>query len=185
MLLFARTLIPALPRLSEWRTVALASSAFPASLADLAVDSLHFLPRTDLTTWQGVVGAPLSRMPAFSDYSIMDPSLLVGPLRAGAAAIRYTLDDLWMIVKRQSLSAGKGYGQYNDASAILAARSEFLGPGHCRGCDFIAACAAGGSTGNQTTWRSVATCHHLTKTTQQLAILPASGAPIGPRPAAP
>jgi len=185
MRLFARTMLPALPRVGEWRTLTIASSAFPDSLTNLATDTEHFVARDDFLLWQSVIGAALPRLPSLGDYAITDPTILRGPMRAGAAAIRYTLDDLWMIVKRQSLSATPGYGQFNDASAILAARSEFMGAEHCKGCEFIASCGAGGPRGNQTTWRTVGTCHHLTKTTQQLASLGGTAVPSAPPPATP
>jgi T4 beta protein len=172
-LVAARGLLPALPHLGQWRSFTAASGAFPESLVGIASDSEHLVERLDWKLWLALDSAGLPRTPTFGDHAIGHPSLLDADPRdlRPAANIRYTADGDWLVVKRRWVR--RGFDQFRDASQILRSRGEYAGSGHCRGCEFIDACAGGGGgTGNLTTWRAVGTCHHLTTVLSQLASLP-------------
>jgi hypothetical protein len=171
--LAASAIVPTLPYLQDWRTFTLASGGFPADLSAVKAQSVQRLPRCDWTMWQTVSGRALPRMPAFGDYAISHPELSDPDPRTmrASATIRYTADDVWVVVKERWLRYG--YDQFRQASSRLKAQPEWAAATHCPGCEFIDACAAGGSTtGNLTVWRRVGTVHHLTHTVAQLASLP-------------
>lgn len=171
--LTASLLVPTLPYLSDWRSFTLAAGGFPVDLAGVEAETVRRLPRCDYGIWQTVVSRTLPRLPAFGDYAINHPSLSdIDPrTMRPSATIRYTADDTWVIVKGRWVTR-YGYEQFNTGSAMLMTLPEWEGQTHCAGCEFIHACAAGGSTGNLTVWRRVGTAHHLTHTAAQLANLP-------------
>jgi hypothetical protein len=170
--LAASAIIPTLPYLNDWRTFTLVSGGFPVNLSEIKTDSIHRLARCDWTLWQTVISRNPPRLPAFGDYGIGHPELteLDPRIIRPTAAIRYTADDEWVIVKRRSTQ--HGFDQFQTASATVLSQPEWEGKAHCGGCSFIDACAAGGPTGNLTTWRRVGTLHHLTHTAVQLSNLP-------------
>lgn len=171
ILLAARVLIASFPGLADWRSLTVASGAFPQFLMDISPDSEHVFDRLDWRLWRAIASADGPRVPAFADYVIAHPALLDADPRTlrPTASIRYTTDPAWLIIKRRWVR--HGYEQFRTASGILVARTEYEGVDHCRGCEFVNACAAGGPTGSLTTWRAVGSCHHMTHTAEQLASL--------------
>lgn len=170
--LAATAVIPTLPFLRDWRSFTLASGGFPTDLTSVKAQSVDRLPRSDWALWETVSSRSMPRLPAFGDYAIGHAELTDPDPRTirPSATIRYTADDVWVIVKGRWVRYG--YDQFHDASLTLMAQPEWMSNGHCDGCAFIDACAAGGPTGNLTTWRRVGTVHHLTQTAEQLASLP-------------
>lgn len=168
----AKALLPTLPYLADWRSLTLASGAFPRDLRDVSANSEERIERHDWRLWRAIDQAQLPRNPTFGDYAISHPELFDPDPRMirPSVAIRYAAPSHWLIVKRRWIR--QGFDQYRDASAILLNEPENQGSGHCRGDAFIDACAAGGPTGNLTTWRCVGTSHHLTTTVRELASLP-------------
>jgi hypothetical protein len=171
--LAASTVMPTLPYLEDWRSITLASGGFPVDLISIKTNSVDRVPRCDWTMWTSVSSRHQPRLAAFGDYAISHPELTELDPRVvrPSATIRYTATDYWVIVKGR-WAQKYGFDQFNACSATLIALAEWSGPTHCEGCVFIAACAAGGPTGNLTTWRRVGTVHHLTHTAGQLANLP-------------
>jgi hypothetical protein len=168
----AGALLPTLPHLVDWRSLTLASGAFPRDLSSVPAESEELFDRHDWRLWRAVDGSSVPRKPTFADFAINHPGLSDPDPRTmrPSASIRYATDTQWLLVKRRWVR--HGYDQYRDASAIVVGHAEYSGATHCRGDVFIDACAAGGPTGNLTTWRAVGTCHHLRKTVETLASLP-------------
>lgn len=69
--------IDLIPSLDEWRTLTVASSAFPLGLSPLVRDQWNPSPRVEWRGWrQLVTGAKRpSRLPAYGDYTIAHPNL--------------------------------------------------------------------------------------------------------------
>jgi hypothetical protein len=172
--LAASVLLPNLHRLSDWRTLTLASGAFPKDLTSLDPDSQGRFPRLDWRLWERLRARDLPRHPAFGDYAIAHPELLDSDPRTlrPTASIRYSTPEYWRIVKRRWIQ--KGFDQFQTASSILMQHEDYRGDDHCQGDEFIASCAGGGKTGNLTTWRAVGTCHHLAVVAGQLSSSPGS-----------
>jgi hypothetical protein len=168
----AGALLPALPHLTDWRSLTLASGAFPRDLSNVPADSEELIDRHDWRLWRAVDSSSVPRKPTFADFAINHPGLFDPDPRTmrPSAGIRYAADAQWLIVKRRWVR--HGYDQYRDASQIVLGRPEYCGAVHCRGDAFISACAAGGQTGNLTTWRAVGTSHHVQRTVDAIASLP-------------
>jgi hypothetical protein len=164
------TILRALPRRDEWRTVTIAATAFPQSLSGLPADAITLLPRTEWEVYQGLVAAALPRLPDFGDYAIahpepveMDPRLM-----RISAQIRYTSDSKWLVVRGRN-TREHGWGQTQALSAELMARAEFSRD-HCPTDTFIVRRAAGQEgPGQATTWRRLGTLHHLVLVVEQLS----------------
>jgi len=168
----AGALLPALPHLADWRSMTLASGGFPRDLSGVDPDSEERLERHDWRLWRTVDSSGVPRKPTFGDYAINHP-ILADPdprMIRPSVSIRYAAESHWLIVKRRWVR--HGFDQFRDASAIVRMQPESRAGSHCRGDSFIDACAAGGPTGNLTTWRAVGTNHHLQVTIEALASLP-------------
>lgn len=166
------TILRALPRLAEWRTLAIAATAFPQSLTGLAANSITQIPRAEWQVYLGLAAAGLPRLPDFGDYAIshpepveMDPRLM-----RISAQIRYTAADDWLVARGRN-TRDFGWGQTEQLAKALVGRTEFM-KGHCKGDKVIEARAAGkGSSGSAMTWRRDGTIHHLELVVEQLTTL--------------
>jgi hypothetical protein len=169
----AAAIVPTLPHLDYWRTFTLASGAFPEALSEIGADSTARLERADWRLWQSVCARKLPRTPAFGDYAVGHPDLLDPDPRKikFSAAIRFAAASEWVIVKGRSIEKGT-FAQFHALSDTASKLPEYEWNGPCDGCAFIYSCAGGGGPGNLTSWREVATVHHLTLTAAQLANLP-------------
>ena len=149
---------PALPHVGVWRTTTLLLAAFPASLAGIP-RGVSRKPRTDWAVYQ----ACSSTGARFGDYAISNPELIeVDPrLMRQSASVRYTGGSEWLVVKGKGVRK-VGWSQTTGLCQQLMAEPEYCGPPFSTGDQFIADVAAGlGGPGNATTWRQVATNHHI------------------------
>jgi hypothetical protein len=89
-----------------------------------------------------------------------------------SAAIRYTADDEWLIVRGTSVRSGAKFGQFHGLARTLVAQPQYLGTAFSWGDKFIDDCSRGGKTGNLTTWRKVGMNHHIEFVATQIAALP-------------
>lgn len=173
----ARAYLTLLPLLTQWRTVTLASCAFPANMAGIPSNGTTTIERTDWLTWQQLHAqrSGLARLPTFGDYAIQHPVPLEGfdpRYMASSANIRYTLDDSWLVLKGSSLRRTPGSNQYSALATALIARQEFMQAGHCVGCHDITQCAGGAPLmANPTAWRRIGTVHHLSHVRLQIGRL--------------
>lgn len=179
--LVASNLLRALPFQDDWRTLTASFSAFPAELsAVVALHSEQLLPRADAEAWTRLVTrVGQGRVPTFGDYGADSPNFLdVDPrFLKMVANIRYTTQAAWLVLRGGLLTGAgaPGFGQFHDLAARLRDRDEYRGPEFSRGDHIIYECAARRmGPGNATTWREVATSHHLTHVVDSLAT---TGAP--------
>lgn len=156
------------------RTVTLLATSFPSSLANLKLP-LEFLPRREWMLYKALVAAlPANlRCPGFGDYVIAAVTFAQGDMRfmRGSPNVRYTVDDGWLVAKakRQKTGANQAYPALCGA---IVASGQFLGAGFSEGGNYIDGCRVGTEKlGNQTTWKWVATNHHITKIVADLAKL--------------
>lgn len=174
-----RDLINGLANIAAWRTLTVASGAFPADLSTVATGTMGLLPRLDAQLWQDLRARPLMREPDFGDYAIQHPALPSGAGFAPAPQIRYTVDTAWRIHKG-SKKDPRSNRQFFDICAALVASGEYAGAALSWGDQHIARAAASASgseqvgPGNATTWRQVGTSHHLATVVNRLAT---TGAP--------
>jgi hypothetical protein len=170
--LAAQSIISLLANVSDWRGLIFAGTGFPSEMP--GPSTLTLAPRTEWMVWQQLAKhhKRLSRLPTFGDYAISSPDLLddVDPrMMKLSAAIRYTTDSDWLLIKA-GLLRKKGFGQFHDLSKLLLGRPEYKGSSHCWGDEYVSLCAVRTQQpGSLMTWRKVGTNHHLTLVQQQVA----------------
>jgi hypothetical protein len=179
--------VPNLPSLAAWRSVTFAASSFPNTLSAAGVGRAT-ITRAEWEAYQLLLNTPPGgRLLSFGDYGIAYPVYESVPY-AGAAAIRYTINDDWLIYRGRSVQGPRfgGYAQFHALCQQLVRDPEYRGAAFSWGDGLIDRCAQQQvGTGNLTTWRSVGTNHHIALVARQLAShrAPSSGAappPVGP-----
>ena len=173
-----RANIDLIPNLDEWRTLTVASSAFPLGLMPLERNTWNPAPRLDWRGWRALTTASRrpKRLPAYSDYAIAHPALPPEGIATILAQLRYATPDSWIIWKgRNAINdpLNEGFNQFFSICADLVSRPEYRGANFSWGDAEIAQKAANvGSCGNAQTWRQIGTSHHLETVLDQIANLP-------------
>ncbi|WP_223644412.1 beta family protein [Corallococcus sp. EGB] len=181
--------IAGLPHLASWRTLSLAGSGFPKTLAGLMSGQLMTTPRSEWVLWTGIVQhllAMKTRVPTFSDYGItfhdspeVDPRVM-----RPSQNIRYTISNEWLVIKGLVLRTGVGMPPHQLCQAVRS-HTAFCGPAFSHGDNHIDRCAQQlTGPGNLTTWREMGTNHHLTFVVRQIASQTALSVPVVPGPVA-
>ena len=165
-----------LPDPSAWKTITVSSSAFPENLGAVPPRSVESLPRVELQLRDELASRKrkIPRFPTFGDYGICHPDLLDFDPRTHtpSAAIRYTTERKWLIVKAGSIKKHK-LEQFRQLSDTLRKRPEYYGENYSWGDRYISECAdCNVGHGNLTTWRQVGTNHHVTLVANQIASSP-------------
>lgn len=168
------TLLSLVPMLNRWRTLTIAGTAYPESVATVK-PPFERRPRHEWVAYRVFVGTlgQETRIPTFGDYAVAHPDPVELDMRMikPFAKLRYTIDDAWHIGRGTPVRT-QGFGQYQQMCATLVAQPYFSGAGFSAGDAHIAACAAGSvATGNLSTWVWVSTNRHLTKVAADLASL--------------
>jgi hypothetical protein len=169
-----RANIDLIPSLDEWRTLTVASSAFPLGLSSLVRDQWNPSPRIDWHGWRQIVTAPKrpNRLPSFGDYAIAHPDLPPEGQATILAQLRYATEDTWLIWKGRN-AIQHGYDQFFAICSDLVQRPEYRGRDFSWGDAEIAQKATSvGSSGNAETWRRIGTNHHVETVLDQLSNLP-------------
>jgi hypothetical protein len=169
-----------IPRLDAWRSIIVASGAFPKDLQAFK-PGIHKIPRSDWHKWkQQIASTRLARKPTFSDYTIqygkyVEPVDHCNP----SASIRYTLDDDWLIMRGEAIIAKKGKDKENGPGStqwiahamLLRDGGEFCGSDFSDGDAYIFAMSqkTGKPCGTPMTWIRAGLNHHLTLVSRQIA----------------
>lgn len=161
-----------LPRLREWRSLALAMSAFPpmSGLRDL-----HRFERVEWLIWDRLrTEGGIDRMPTFGDYAVEGAghgsNIDAMFLRNTPPSIRYTHGDHWIVVRGQRTDERALATQYSEmARRHMVGAAFFEGVEHCDGClAVVAAARRAARAGDRTAWRRHGALHHLTVVTGQI-----------------
>jgi Beta protein len=158
----------------DWRRVVLAGASFPEDLSEVSAATVQALPRNEWALWQMLHRSPkkIGLRLIFGDYAISHPiakELDPRTMRM-SASVRYTTENAWMVVKGRNVRQF-GYDQYYDLSRIIHDHADYAGESFSWGDDYIAKCARREEgPGNATTWRKVATNHHISRVTQDLVV---------------
>ena len=168
-----QSIIARIPYLARWRTFTMIGTSFPSTMGELVIGPQEVV-RHEWRLYKHLVGALLQagrRLPTFGDYTIAHPDVAPLDMRKvkPAASIRYTVEDAWYILKGPNVR-DHGFAQYQDLCRLLTSARFFAGSGFSAGDDYIEGCANGTkTTGNLTTWRWVATNHHIQKVVADIA----------------
>lgn len=163
------------PYLEDWRKVIFSCTSFPMDLREAQRNTIMVVARTELAIWQNILSAnDVIRKPLFSDYGISNPDITdFDPLKMQMSAnIRYTGENVWHLVKGQSLKTKASSEQNVNLCQKIIKQDFFYGGNYSWGDEYIFKCANREvSPGNPTTWRKVGTNHHLTLTANQISNL--------------
>lgn len=171
----ASMVLTSLPTPDEWRSLTMAGGAFPLNLSGFKGEAR--IARADFDVWRALAinrAAELPRRPAFADYAVQhpEPEEVDPRLMKMSAAARYATPTEWLILKKKNVR-DHGFEQFHEIAADLVARPEFRGAAFSAGDGAIEECARETSgPGNATTWRKIATNHHLETVISQIANLP-------------
>ena len=161
-----------IPRVDGWRSLVLAGTGFPTTLAGMRPLDVTRVARAEWTLWRRLAKQlGHRRIPVFGDYGISSPAPPdVDPrIMKPSASVRYTADDAWVVFKGQNVK-DYGYDQFHDVCRRVLRAPEYSGREFSWGDRYIHDCAKRqASRGNLTTWRKVGTCHHLTFVVDQTA----------------
>jgi hypothetical protein len=184
-------LIDALPQLSEWRTLTISSSSFPANMTGIGQNKIEEREREEWLAWLVVRSKQQSvkRMPTYSDYAINHPEIsdLDFRLMNASPNIRYTDQINFVIAKGQAQPRKKkaitpeqkahreklaAKIQFPKLANMIKQHSSWKGAIFSWGDEFIDQCSRKECVGSPTDWRAVGTSHHIALVVQQLANLP-------------
>jgi hypothetical protein len=165
-----------------WRSITVASGAFPESMSAFSSVGEWTTPRLDRTIWVDVC-AQLhegERVPWFGDYAVQvpDPEAIDPRVMRMSANIRYTSTDDWLVLKGRTISGKNAKATYDEFRVLceeLVDHSLYRGETFSPGDRYIRECADQVETaGNAETWRRNGTSHHLAHVVHALA---ATGTP--------
>jgi hypothetical protein len=155
-----RSLVRDLERMGPWRSLVVASGAFPADLSAYAPRVLGERSRFDADLWAQIVArGRFESAIDFGDYAIAHPLLGAGVPFTAAPQLRYTTADKWLILKGRRNDPA-GYEQFYTICRTIADHEEFAGAA-LGGADARIANPTAYGPGNATTWRQIGTAHHL------------------------
>lgn len=167
----ANTFFRSIPNISAWRNLIMLASAFPTSMGIVQKNGTKQVDRVEWSVWKKIIADSLfKRLPHFGDYGIQHPDGVedFNPLyMTPSAAIRYTLDETWLLIKGESMK--QGGAQFRGLSKLLMSTDNYYGSTHCEGCTGVQQCASGELPAKSLeVWRKLGTAHHYTVVVEQL-----------------
>lgn len=153
------SLIRDLPSIGRWRTLTIASGAFPVDLSQYAANTVGKRPRYDAQLFDRVRGRTLPRVPDYGDYAVAHPVLAIGNAFSPPPQLRYTAAEHWLVLKGRKTDP-TGNAQFQRICHIIAAHPDFTGT-PTGDADRRIADGSRQGPGNGTTWRCIGTTHHL------------------------
>lgn len=153
-----------------WRSVTLASGAFPESISSFALGQATQLNRFDAMFFAHVTQGNPAITPDFGDYGINYPIFGVPPPRAPNPNLRYTDGLQWQVEReRKSLPGNQSF--FTLCRRVVQA-NYWAGRGYSAGDAEIERCSRStGSPGSATSWLSFGGSHHIAHVVDRLATL--------------
>jgi hypothetical protein len=154
----------------EWRQIVVTAGAFPADLSAIQPWVMGELQRFDAALWDHLRGRRrLVRYPVYGDYAVAHPILSNGPSFPAAPQLRYTVADRWIVLKGRR-NDPRGHEQFYEICDTIAGHPDFVG-GALGYADARIVNARRYGPGNASTWRELATIHHVDYVVQRLTNL--------------
>lgn len=167
---FAADLLRTLRRPDDWRKVIVTSGAFPADLSFIEAWRLGEPPRYDAQVHDRLQQRRrIPRLPLYGDYAVAHPSMTNGPAFPAPPQLRYTVADRWLTMKGRR-NDPRGHDQFYLVCEHIRNHPDFVGATLGKADDRIAHASQHGP-GNASTWRQIATTHHLDYVVQRLTTL--------------
>jgi hypothetical protein len=175
----AEEFLAAIPDHAAWRTFTLMGCAFPYSMRIVERNGHTIVERAEWKAWRDALHArrhEIARLPAFGDCGIQHPAGVEGfdpKTMPTSAAVRYTLDEDWLLIKGQSTRSTPPSQQFPRLARRLVSgdlSAHFAGCAHCAGCAGVSDASHGApALGSLQVWRRLGTIHHITTAVQALA----------------
>jgi Beta protein len=153
---------------APWRSVTIASGAFPGDLRGVAQGEVVSIRRRDVDLWRALrAGFAYGGELDYADYGVFHPHGTPNrngwrAARENQSQLRYTVQDRWLVLK------GAPKRDFPDLCRRVRALPEFT-PDLGAADQAIVAYASGWhGTGDSTTWRGISTAHHLDFVTDRL-----------------
>lgn len=161
------------PEFKKWKSFSICGGSFPpTNRIKIGVNEVR---RGEWAFFNKVVekmkGQDFERHINYGDYGIIAPGhFSFDPLKMDRSAnIRYTHNDIWYVIKGQSLKT-KGHEQYFDLAKKILTSSFYLGEAFSEGDAYLKKCGLRQtSTGNPTVWNKVGFNHHFSKVIEDLS----------------
>jgi hypothetical protein len=181
-----RILLDRVPNLRAWRSLTVASGAFPVDLQQRE-RGWSRISRDDWLSWKAQFfdESSIHRRASFSDYTIQwgqykEPVEHCNP----SVSVRYTLKDEWLIMRGEAPGSKSGSGKaerrpgleqwYGHAQLLCEDTQAFYGEGFIWGDAYIyEKSLRKGKPGNYETWLRAGINRHMTVVSRQIANLDA------------
>lgn len=151
-----------------WRSVTLASGAFPRSISNLALGQATQLDRYDAIFFANVIQNNPRIIPDFGDYGINYPIFGPTPPHAPNPNLRYT-SDLYWFVERESRRLPGNQSFFTLCQRVVQA-PYWAGRRYSAGDSEIERCSRStGSPGGATSWLQWGGSHHFAHVVDRLA----------------
>lgn len=152
--------------INDFKEVFFAATSFPINLSSCKTNSITRIERIEMVIKDHFENSPtkISRIPKFADYCVSNPEIgEIDPrLMTMSAAVRYTVEDAWYIFKAASVKK-YSFEQFYDLAKEITSSNVYYGEEFSWGDNLIyQKSKRTGGTGNPTTWRQIATNHHIT-----------------------
>ena len=153
-------------KINDFKEVFFAATSFPINLSSCKTNSITRIERIEMVIKDHFENSPtkISRIPKFADYCVSNPEIgEIDPrLMTMSAAVRYTVEDAWYIFKAASVKK-HSFEQFYDLAKEITSSTVYYGEEFSWGNNLIyEKSKRTGGTGNPTTWRQIATNHHIT-----------------------
>nr|WP_248286871.1 beta family protein [Brevundimonas pishanensis] len=157
------------------RSSVVLGASFPETLTALTLP-IQTIDRLEWRLYKTLITALTAqeRRPAFGDYAVAAIDFPRGDMRfmRGSPNIRYTVRDGWLVARTKRLKGQTNHAYPSLCQSIITS-GQYRGPTFSQGSAYISGCHAGTETrGNATTWKWVATNHHITVVVDDLSRIP-------------
>jgi hypothetical protein len=148
-----------------WRSVTVASGAFPVDLRNAAQGEVTAFKRWDVDLWRALQAGNADTRLDYADYGVAHPRTAGDRGWRAPPQLRYTVPGRWLVLR----AAAKRPREFPDVCRRIRALPEFT-PDLGAADQAIVAYGSGWyGPGNATTWRGISTAHHLDFVTHRLA----------------
>jgi hypothetical protein len=155
------------PEFLNWKSFTVCGGSFPKTNLLKAGEST--VPRGEWTFYRKLISKikeqEFNRHINYGDYGIIAPGHFKFDFKKmdRSANIRYTHDDVWFVVKGNSIKLN-GNGQYIGLAKDIVKSDYFLGEHFSDGDSHLKKCTLkDGKAGNTTVWKKVGFNHHFAK----------------------
>jgi hypothetical protein len=161
------------PFLSEWKSFTICSGAFPQTsylrkgVNQVARNDWKFFKEVKRKLSAETYGRPVN----YGDYGIVSPGYFeFDPLRMSRSAnIRYTLNDIWFVVKGSALKKSTDFAQYIEQATKITTADFYYGEAFSKGDLHLKNCSLKLiKPGTPTVWNWAGNNHHFTKVVSDL-----------------